>query len=417
MHGGAYRELNWQKYECKFASLSCRIEVSNKRKGMGHVKLFHTADWHLGKIVLGVYMTDGQRHVLEQFMDAIEQEKPDAVIIAGDLFDRAVPPTEAVALLDEVLWKIVNELKTPVIAVAGNHDSPSRLQFGSRLMQTNGFYIVGQLSKELEPVILEDEHGEVHFHLIPYADPSVVRYVMRDDSIADHHHAMKKIIEEIERTKDRHARHVFVGHAFVTTNGEEKENTSDSERPLSIGGAEYVSAQLFEGFHYTALGHLHQAHYVGNETIRYAGSPMKYSISEERHQKGFYIVDIDKEGQVAVEKRTLTPLHDMRSVIGTIDEILSHSINEDYVFIKLLDDTPILNPMEKVKSVYPNAMHIERALPVVATTENRKVYSQEKPDEMTLFRMFYIQMKEMEPDDETDKLFAEVLHEVMRGEE
>ncbi|HEX5565048.1 MAG TPA: exonuclease SbcCD subunit D [Sporosarcina sp.] len=382
------------------------------------MKFFHTADWHLGKLVQGVHMTEGQRHVLRQFVDAVREVKPDAVIIAGDLYDRAVPPPEAVALLDEVLWEIVMELKTPVIAVAGNHDSPGRLQFGSRLMQSNGFHIVGQMSGQTEPVILTDRFGEVHFHLVPYCDPSIVKHLYDDEYVVDHHTAMEKVIERINGSMDAAARHVFVGHAFVTPHGEKEENTSDSERPLSIGGAEYVAAHLFAQFDYTALGHLHQAHYVLNEKIRYAGSPMKYSISEEKHAKGFFIVDMDGEGNVELEKRALTPLHDMRTVEGTMEEILAHPPSMDYVFVKLHDETPVLFPMEKVKSVYPNAMHIERKLVrSAAAIEHQSAAATEKPDDMTLFRFFYSEMNDTEPDAETERIFAEVLQEVKGGED
>ncbi|MCG3087717.1 exonuclease SbcCD subunit D [Sporosarcina cyprini] len=380
------------------------------------MKFFHTADWHLGKLVQGVYMTDGQRFVLRQFIDAIKEEKPDAVIIAGDLYDRAVPPTEAVNLLDEVLQEIVMELHTPVIAVAGNHDSPSRLHFGSDLLRKNGLYIVGRLAKQTTPFVLEDADGEVHFHPVPFADPSVCRHFYEDDTIRDFNSAMKRIIEEIHLAPD--ARHVLIGHAFVTPGGEEAENTSDSERPLSIGGAEYVSAELFKPFHYTALGHLHQAHFVGQEKIRYAGSPMKYSISEEHHVKGFYIVDMDGEGQVTVEKRELIPEKDLRTVKGTIDEILRHEPSEDFVFIQLQDETPVLYPMEKVRSVYPNAMHIERALPkMAATIENRSAEMHSKPSDLDLFRVFYTEMKEAEADEETLSILANLLHDVMNKEE
>lgn len=172
------------------------------------MKLFHTADWHLGKLVQGVYMTEDQRYVLDQFVQAIEKEKPDAVIIAGDLYDRAVPPTAAVHLLDEVMETIVMKLKTPVLAVAGNHDSPSRLNFGSRIMKKNGFHIVGNLTKDLEPVVLHDEHGEVHFHLIPYCDPSIVRTVFEDDEVRTHNDAARKIVEEIRSKMDPNSRHV-----------------------------------------------------------------------------------------------------------------------------------------------------------------------------------------------------------------
>jgi exonuclease SbcD len=227
-------------------------------------------------------------------------------------------------------------------------------------MKSNGFHIAGQLKKDQDPVVLQDEYGEVHFHLVPYADPSQVRHVLDDPKIHTHDDAMKKVTARIESGMDLTKRHVLVGHAFVTPHGEEEDNTSDSERPLSIGGAEYVSASHFKNFHYTALGHLHQAHYVLNPTIRYAGSPLKYSISEEHHQKGYNIVHMDKQGNVTVEKRLLKPNRDIRTVEGKIDDILQHEVNNDYVFVKLLDETPILFPMEKVRSVYPNAMHVER---------------------------------------------------------
>ena len=162
------------------------------------MKFFHTADWHLGKLVQGVYMTEDQEFVLRQFIDAIKEEKPDAVVIAGDLYDRAVPPTEAVQLLNNVLDEIILELKTPVIAIAGNHDSPSRLHFGSRIMTEKGFHVVGQFEKDAPPVILNDEFGEVHFHLVPYCDPSIVRNVLDDEEIKTHDDATTKIIENIQ---------------------------------------------------------------------------------------------------------------------------------------------------------------------------------------------------------------------------
>ena len=382
------------------------------------MKFFHTADWHLGKLVQGVYMTEEQRFILQQFIAAIAEEKPDAVVIAGDLYDRAVPPTDAVNLLDEVLEMIVLKLKTPVIAVSGNHDSPGRLNFGSRMMKSNGYHITGQLKKEMEPVVLQDEFGEVHFHLVPYADPSQVRHVLDNPDIQSHEHAMKNITAHLESTMDPLVRHVFVGHAFVTPHGEAEDNTSDSERPLSIGGAEYVSATHFKNFHYTALGHLHQAHYVLNPTIRYSGSPLKYSISEENHKKGFNIVHMDEQGNVTVEKRLLTPNRDIRTVEGKIEDILKHEVNEDYVFVKLLDETPILFPMEKVRSVYPNAMHVERKVHTIAKdSEQSTPGSRLKMDEVALFRAFYEEVKGVKASEETETIFKDVLQEFLNEQQ
>ncbi|MEH7260948.1 exonuclease SbcCD subunit D [Bacillus toyonensis] len=381
------------------------------------MKLFHTADWHLGKLVHGVYMTEDQKIVLDQFVQAIEEEKPDAVIIAGDLYDRAIPPTEAVDLLNDVLQKIVIDLQTPVIAVAGNHDSPDRIHFGSSLMKKQGLFIVGQFQFPYEPIVLNDEYGEVHFHLVPYADPSIVRHVLKNEDVRSHDDAMRIFMNELSETMDKEARHVFVGHAFVTSAGEAEENTSDAERPLSIGGAEYVNSHYFDKFHYTALGHLHQAHFVRNKTIRYSGSPLAYSISEEKHKKGYYIVELDEKGETTIEKRLLTPRRKMRTVEAKIDELLQHPVSEDYVFVKLLDENPVLQPMEKIRSVYPNAMHVERSIQRREFTESNEVtVSRHKTDDVSLLKAFYKEMKGLDLSEEKERLFVEVLQTVQERE-
>ncbi|MCZ8519855.1 MULTISPECIES: exonuclease SbcCD subunit D [Paenibacillus] len=381
------------------------------------MKIFHTADWHLGKLVQGVYMTEDQQYVLQQFLEDVETERPDVVVIAGDLYDRAVPPTEAVQLLDSVLAVMVLRLHIPVVAVAGNHDSPSRLDFGSGIMKSSGLHIAGELTYPFEPVVLRDGEGEVHFHLIPYAEPGKVRHLLGDEGIKTHDEAMERITAAIKAGMDPNARHVFVGHAFVTPGGEARENTSDSERPLSIGGAEHVSARHFDGFHYTALGHLHQAHHVGIETVRYAGSPLKYSISEERHNKGYFVVELDGEGNVTVEKRLLAPRRDMRTVEGRIADIEQHPVNEDYVFVRLLDEALVLSPMERVRSVYPNAMHVERKLAAAALTgESAAVDGRAKMDELSLFRAFYQEVRGTELSPETEKLFTETLQDIYKKE-
>jgi exonuclease SbcD len=381
------------------------------------MKLFHTADWHLGKLIHGVYMTEEQGYILDQFIEEIQKEQPDAVIIAGDLYDRAIPPTEAVDLLNRVLKTIVIDLQTPVLAIAGNHDSPDRIHFGSELMKSQGLHIVGQFQYPYEPVKLADDYGEVHFHLVPYADPGIVRHVMQNEDIRSHDDAMRILMNEISSFKDPNARHVFVGHAFITPVGEAKENTSDAERPLSIGGAEYVNSHYFEHFHYTALGHLHQGHYVRSEHIRYSGSPMKYSISEEKHKKGFYIVELDGEGNVQIEKRELKPRRDMRTVEGRLEDILKHELCEDYVFVKLLDEGPVMQPMEKIRSVYPNAMHVERVMKrQFDNAESEAAIARHKMDDMTLMRAFYKEMKGADLSESKERIFLEVLEELRERE-
>lgn len=382
------------------------------------MKFIHTADWHLGKLVQGVHMTEDQRFVFQQLLEVIQKEKPDAVVIAGDIYDRAVPPIEAIALFNELIETIVIQLETPVLAIAGNHDSPNRLHFGSRLMSSNGFHIVGRVCAQHEPVILQDEHGEVHFHLVPFADPTIVREVFQEEAIITHQDAMQTIVQNIEGILSPTARHVFVGHAFLTPAGEEASNTSDSERPLAIGGVEHVAATLFERFHYTALGHLHQAHYVLNETIRYAGSPLKYSISEEHHEKGFYIVELDAEGNVRVEKQVLKARRDMRTVKGTIDELLTHTVNEDYVFVQLQDQLNVLHPMEKMRSVYPNAMHISRETSKEISSSNfNQTVERKQQDDIQLFQSFYEQLLGERADEEIEAIFLSAFDKMLQKEE
>jgi len=382
------------------------------------MKLFHTADWHLGKLVQGVYMTEDQEYILNEFIKEVKRERPDAIIIAGDLYDRAVPPPEAIQLLNKVLDKIVLELNTPILAIAGNHDSPSRLDFGTRLMREKGFHLVGQLDSQLKPVIISDEFGPVHFHLVPYCDPSIVRSLYQDDTIKTHDDATKVIVDKITNQMKENERHIYVGHAFVTPYGEEEANTSESEKPLSIGGAEYVNASHFKNFHYTALGHLHQAHYVLKDTIRYAGSPLKYSISEEHHKKGFYIVDIDKNGEVEIEKRKLKPKRDMRTVEAKMDDILTYPVNEDYVFVRLQDESVVLSPMEKVRSVFPNAMHVERKSdPFLQNlTRDEQRPSVKELSDLELFKAFYEEVIGEAVSKEMEEIFKDVLDQLLKTE-
>jgi len=379
------------------------------------MKILHTADWHLGKRVQGVYMTEDQRFVLEQLLSVIETERPDAVIIAGDLYDRAVPPTEAVQLLDELLERIVLRLQVPVLAIAGNHDSPARLNFGNRIMRASGLYMAGELTLPVQTARLQDEFGPVDFHLVPYTEPGIVRFMTGDESVRSHHDAMRAITDRIREEMDPAARHVLVGHAFVTPHGEAESNTSDSERPVTIGGAVHVSAAHFDGFHYTALGHLHQAHFVGQEHVQYAGSPLKYSISEEHHKKGYLMVELDAEGKVSVEKRELLPRRDMRAVEGFIADLERHPVNEDYVFVRLLDQAAVTSPMERIRAVYPNAMHVERksAMEQLAgIRETGSTTGRAKMDGLSLFKAFYEDVTGSPPSSDTERLLIETLREI-----
>lgn len=377
------------------------------------MRILHTADWHLGKVVQGVSMIEEQKYILHQLLEKIDLLKPDVVIVAGDLYDRSVPPVEAVQLLDTTFKTIVKDKNIPLLAIAGNHDSTSRINFGSDLFQSSGLYMQGKLNSSMKPVVLNDEFGEIAFYFIPFADPQEVRFVFDDQAIRSNEQAMEKIVGAIDNT---YARSVCIGHAFVTKNGVEEDNPDDGERPLSIGGSECVDANLFMNFNYTALGHLHQAHFVQDEKIRYSGSPLKYSISEENHKKGFLIIDIARDGSVDIEKQILTPLHDMRRIEGKMADILLMEPSDDYVYVTLLDESVIITPMEKIRTIFPNAMHIERQilrgeLEVADLGESRQ-----SMDSQTLFKAFYSEILGDLPDEEMQLLFNELLEDELNEE-
>ncbi len=251
------------------------------------MRILHTSDWHLGRIFHGVHLTEDQAYMLEQLIQLIKDRRPDVILVAGDIFDRSVPPVEAVNLLDDTLSKILMDYKIPTIMISGNHDSPDRVDFGSRLMEESKLHIVGRFNNSQKPVMVEDKFGAVYFYPLPYVEPAIVR-----DSIGaevhSHDEAMKVLMENIKSTMDKEKRNVLITHTFAA-GGE----ASESERPLSIGGSSVVDAAYFNDFDYVALGHLHRPQRIGGENIRYSGSLMKYSFSEATQKKHIPIIEMD----------------------------------------------------------------------------------------------------------------------------
>lgn len=380
------------------------------------MKIVHTADWHLGKKLQNIDLLSDQAEVLQQFINDLRFEKPDVLIIAGDLYDRAVPAKEAVELLNETLQTIVLDLKIPTLAIAGNHDSASRLHFGSSFMEKQGLYLVGKYEHTYEPVIMTDDYGEVHFHLVPFFDPSILKHELEVGEINSFDEAIKIVTEYQTDQFDYQARHVYIGHIFVTPRGEKEENTSDSERILSVGGAEHVSAQHFKKYDYTALGHLHQAHAVGSDYIRYSGSLMKYSQSEEHHEKGYYIINLQAKGQVNIEKRPLHMAKDIRTIKARLADILAMPKSNDYVFIELQDDVPILSPMAKVRAVFPNCMRVTRSTNPLQTPRQSSQESREKMDDLSLFKAFYKEVMQESPREAEVAIFNEVVQAALKSE-
>lgn len=376
------------------------------------MKFIHTADWHLGKIVHGIYMTENQRDMLQQFLQIVEEEKPDAIIIAGDLYDRSVPPTEAVDLLNEILFTINIKMKIPVIAISGNHDSAERLAFGTSWYKHSHLYIAGKLEEEIEPIRL---HG-VNFYCVPYVEPGIVRQLYNDESIHSHQEAMKSIIDRIESKMNRNEPNVLIGHAFVIGG-----QTSDSERTLSVGGSGCVSADLFSSFDYTALGHLHSPDAIKHPTIFYAGSLLKYSFSEAKQKKSINIVEMSEDGRFTVEKRPLIPTQDMREIEGFFDELMTADVyqtqnREDYLKITLLDEGAILDPIQKLRQVYPNVLQLERKWDLMDSRndQNFTAVKGENKSELQLFESFYRQMTDRDFDDTKKQIMQQAIQSVKK---
>lgn len=372
------------------------------------MKIIHTGDWHIGKIVNEFSMIDDQRFVLEQLITIIKEEKPAALVIAGDLYDRSIPSVEAVELLDEVFTKILLELKVPILAIAGNHDSAERLSFGSKILTQNGLHIAGLFDKNVKSITLDNQEEKINFYMLPYADPKEVRHILQDEKILNHDDAMRMVVKSIEEKLNKNEKNVLVAHGYVTLMSEEAldvENnednrragleTSDSERPLSIGGTDLINGKYFSCFNYTALGHLHGPQKVGSDRIRYSGSILKYSFSEVNHKKGISIVQIDKKGQVTVNHRELIPKRDMRIIKGPINELIKPEIYmknnvEDYIYAILTDEEELMDPISKLRAVFPNIMglHREEAMEKEDSKTSAAIGFQKK-SKIKLFEEFY----------------------------
>lgn len=357
------------------------------------MRFIHTSDWHLGRLFHGAHLTDDQAHVLDQFVDLVKDARPDAILIAGDIYDRAVPPPEAVNLLDEVLAKIVGDLRVPTVIIAGNHDSPERLNFGSRLLTKQGLYVHGRFGQSFDPIVLQDGFGNVNIYPIAYAEPPVVRERLSDETIDNHNKANQAIINSILKVHPAQTRKILVTHAFVA-GGQE----SESERPLSLGGSGLVDVGSFAGFDYVALGHLHRPQNVGSESVCYSGSLMKYSFSEAAHKKSINIVQMDAQGKTQVEPVSLSPRRDVRIVDGYLSEILEQADKDagknDYLMVTLRDTGAIFDAIGKLRQVYPNVMHIERPLLSADGKLANNNLDHRKVSEADLFGNFYQQVTE-----------------------
>lgn len=319
------------------------------------MKFVHLSDLHLGKRVNEYSMLEDQNYILEQIIRVIDAEKPCAVLIAGDVYDKSVPSAEAVSLFDEFLTRLSDRGVT-VFAISGNHDSPERMAFGAHLLSQSGVYVSPVWDGQVRPISLEDEHGTVNVYLLPFLKPAHVRRYF-DEEIETYTDAMRVAVSQMAiNTADRN---VLVTHQFVT--GAER---CDSEE-ISVGGSDNVSAEVFDGFDYVALGHIHRPQNCGAERVRYCGTPLKYSFSEARDQKSVTVVELANKGELSVRTVPLVPMRDMVELRGTYDELMKKSYYEgttypsDYLHITLTDEQDIPDAIGRLRTVYPYLMRLD----------------------------------------------------------
>lgn len=320
------------------------------------MKFLHLADLHLGKRVNGFSMLEDQAHILRQILAILDDEQPDGVLIAGDVYDKSVPSVEAVGLLDGFLTEL-RARGVPVLLISGNHDSPERLAFGGRVMDSCGIHISPVYDGALAPVTLHDAFGPVHVWLLPFVKPAHVRRWFPGADIESYTDAVAEAVAHMDI--DTAARNVLVTHQFVTGGAR-----SGSEE-LSVGGTDNVDSGVFAPFDYVALGHLHGAQHIGRETIRYAGSPLKYSFSEARQHKSVTVVTLGEKGDVQVRTVALTPLRELREIRGSYDELTARSFYEhttyrsDYLHLILTDEQDVFDAISRLRTIYPYLMTLD----------------------------------------------------------
>ena len=319
------------------------------------MKLVHLSDLHLGKRVNEFSMLEDQEYILNEILQIIDGERPDGVLIAGDVYDKTVPPGEAVLLFDKFLTNLA-EREVPVFVISGNHDSPERLSFGARLMENSGVHMAPVYDGTAAWTEFRDEHGPVRIYLLPFIKPASVRRFFQDREIGSYTEAVGAAVEAMG--VDRTVRNVLVTHQFVTGAGR-----SDSEE-ISVGGADNVDASVFDPFDYVALGHIHGPQNIGSERIRYCGTPLKYSFSEASHVKSVTVAELGEKGELQVRTVPLRPMRDMREIRGTYMELAARSFyqglsREDYYHITLTDEEDVRDAVGKLRVIYKNLMKLD----------------------------------------------------------
>lgn len=373
----------------------------------------HLADLHLGKRVNGFSMMEDQEYILNRIFEIMEEEQPDGLLIAGDVYDKTIPPAEAVRRMDDFLTAVAAK-HVPVFLISGNHDSAERVAFGHQLMQGSGIWISPVYDGTIRHHTLKDRWGEVNIYLIPFLRPSVVRSFFPDVEIEDYTDALRTIVEDLQVDTSR--RNVVLAHQFVTAAGALPE-TCDSEQ-LSVGGLDRVDGSVFSPFDYTALGHLHGPQRVGSETIRYAGSPLKYSFSELHQKKSVTVAELRAKGETEIRQIPLQPRREMTELRGTFEEILEEARKKgepqtDYYHMILTDETDVVDALSRLREYYPNIMLLD--YDNQRTRSQKEVEQLDRVEERTpgeLFAALYEQQNGQEMDSDRKEYLDGLIREI-----
>lgn len=376
------------------------------------MKFVHTSDLHLGKRVNAYSMLEDQRYILNRIAEIMDEEKAEILLIAGDIYDKPVPPAEAVSLFDDFLVCLA-EKGYKVMAISGNHDSPERISFASRLISHSGVWLSPAYTGKVEPVILADEYGEIAFYLLPFVKPAVVRHYFPEDRIENYTDALQTSISKMSPDPER--RNVIVAHQFVV--GAQRSGSED----IIVGGLDEVDAGVFSPFDYTALGHIHSSQRAGDEYIRYSGTPLKYSLSEISHEKSVTVVEMRKKGDIRMHPVSLVPLRNMEEYRGTYEELMKNGISgkyntDAYVHLVLTDENEVVNAFSNLCAVYPNLMQMEYDNKRKKQTwEKERPYEENKLHPVELFSRFYKQQNHYMPDKEQTAYLQTLIEKIWNG--
>lgn len=377
------------------------------------MKFFHISDLHIGKKLREMDISKDQEHILQQIIDKTDEHRPDAVLIAGDIYDRSVPPANALNLFNDFITDLERR-DVKVFIISGNHDSPDRLQFGKAILKKNHVYIAGTFDGKLQKIKLTDEYKDINIYMLPFIKPSTVSAFYEDEIVDSYDKAFRLVVENAEINKED--RNVLISHQFVTYGSSEPE-TSESES-IRIGGLDNIDVSAYDPFDYVALGHIHRPQKVGRETIRYCGAPLKYSFSETSSEKSITMVEIKEKNDINISKIPLTPLKEMRVIEDNLENLLHQSkytkYSKDYVYAIVTDEEDLFDPIGQLRAVYENLLLLE-----IKNTKSQFInenieYSADikEKDPFELFKNFYYIQNNEEINETQEKILGDIFLEL-----